>query len=170
MKNVIFSSLNNSTHGLDGFTFEFYKVSWEVIECDIVYAIKYVFFKGNIPRCIKATTITLISIHPNVGNISEFQPISLCNSLYKIIAKILANRINKVIHIIIHKSQSNIIKKRDSTKNIILINDIFQNFRTSKLGKVFCAKLHLKKAFDLVSMDFILNKMKVKRFSDMFIQ
>ncbi|PKU86575.1 Putative ribonuclease H protein [Dendrobium catenatum] len=169
IKHVVFSGPSSSSLGPDGFTFEFFKATWEVIGFYVSNTIKNFFSMGHLPRCAKETAIALIPKHQHATNISDYRPISLCNVFYKIIAKILANRMKCVMPHIIQKSQAGFISKRVSTDNIILANEILNGYNGFSSKKFFCAKLDIRKAFDFVSWDFFLYRLKVKSFPDKFI-
>ncbi|PKU64842.1 Putative ribonuclease H protein [Dendrobium catenatum] len=169
IKTVVFSGPNASSPGPDGFTFSFYKKSWEVIGLYVCNAVKHFFSMGTLPPAAKATAIALIPKHSHASNISDYRPISLCNVLYKIIAKILANRLKEVFPFIIHKSQSGFISNRIASDNIVLAADILRTFNAVKAKKIFCAKLDIKKAFDTVSRDFLIQRLFLKGFPEQFI-
>ncbi|PKU61263.1 hypothetical protein MA16_Dca028132 [Dendrobium catenatum] len=62
------------------------------------------FSTGHLPKQVKATAIALIPKHPHANNVKNFRPISLCNVIYKVIAKIIANRMKEELPFIIHPS------------------------------------------------------------------
>ncbi|XP_020696497.2 uncharacterized protein LOC110109654 [Dendrobium catenatum] len=169
IKNVIFSSPNHSTPGPDGYTFEFYKSSWHIIGRQLCEAIWSFFNTGTLPKQAKATAIVLIPKKPHANNISDYRPISLCNTFYKIIAKILANRLREVMPYIIHPSQAGFIHERIISDNVLLASDILLDFNVKDKEKMFCAKYDIHKAFDTISRDFIINRMIDKGFPPLFI-
>lgn len=71
------------------------------------------------------TNISLIPKVKNPTRISEFKPISLCNVRYKIISKILASRLQRVIPYVIGEVQSAFVKGRLITDNVIVENEVF---------------------------------------------
>lgn len=125
------------------------------------------FASGIMPFAAKATAITLIPKGTHSNAISDFRPISLCNVFYKIVVKILANRMKPILPFIIHESQSGFISKRCSTDNIILASKLLREFKDYQ--KYFCATLHIKKAFDSVSCSFFINRLRQKGFPETFI-
>ncbi|GJT28946.1 RNA-directed DNA polymerase, eukaryota [Tanacetum coccineum] len=85
----------------DGFSFGFYRKFWTCIENDVFAAVNYFFTFGDIPKGCNACFIALIPKVHDANLVKDFRPISLIGSIYKIIAKILANRpfiLNVVIH------------------------------------------------------------------------
>ena len=79
--------------GPDGFTFRFYCHFWYLIQNDVYNAVKYFFRHGEIPKGFNSNFIALIPKITDANLVKDFRPISLIGSLYKIIAKILANRL-----------------------------------------------------------------------------
>lgn len=74
----------------------------------------------------KHTLITLIPKSKHASSIEDFRPISLRNTFYKIIAKILTNKLKNVLPHIIHKSQSAFIMEMDIVDNIALAQKLWQ--------------------------------------------
>lgn len=80
---------------------------------------------------------------------SQFRPISLCSNIYKIIAKILANRLKIVLGKIIHPLQGAFAPDRLIQDNILIVHEVFHSFR-KKQGKEgrLAIKLNMDKAYD----------------------
>nr|GFC10477.1 RNA-directed DNA polymerase, eukaryota, reverse transcriptase zinc-binding domain protein [Tanacetum cinerariifolium] len=89
--------------GPDGFTFGFYSHFWSTIENDVFEAVKHFFTYNDIPKGCNSSFIALILKIPNANLVKDFRPISLIGSIYKIIAKILANRLVGVLGDIINE-------------------------------------------------------------------
>ncbi|PKU64267.1 Putative ribonuclease H protein [Dendrobium catenatum] len=169
IKAAIFAGSSTSSPGPDGFNFEFYKSSWLITGPLICKAVKSFFAKGYLPNKVKASAIALIPKFAHASNISDFRPIALCNVFYKIISKILASRMKDIMPFIIGNNQGGFIKNRIATDNILLASEILLDFKLSAKMKLLCAKLDIRKAFDSVSRDFILVRMKQKGFPPQFI-
>ncbi|XP_020702620.1 uncharacterized protein LOC110114178 [Dendrobium catenatum] len=122
-----------------------------------------------LPDQIKATAIAVIPKQSHATNVKDFRPIALCNVIYKIIAKIIANRMKEVMPLIINPSQGGFIHKRVISDNILLASDTLGSFNTKAKQKYFCAKFDITKAFDMVSRDFLYQRLEVKGFPEMFI-
>ncbi|KAI0513575.1 hypothetical protein KFK09_009600 [Dendrobium nobile] len=167
VKSAIFDGKVTSTPGPDGFSYAFYRRTWHILGTQVFDAVNSFFTSGSLPKGVKATAITLIPKCSHASNINDFRPISLCNVFYKIIAKILAERIKKVLPLIIHESQSGFIANKCSTDNIILASKILRDFKGSQKG--FCAKLDIKKAFDSVSREFLIARLLQKGFPEIFV-
>ncbi|XP_028555639.1 uncharacterized protein LOC114580910 [Dendrobium catenatum] len=167
IKNAVFNGSSCSAPGPDGYTFDFYKKAWHIIGHKLCNAIKSFFTTCQLPKGVKTSAVTLIPKKPHASNINDYRPISLCNVFYKIIAKLLANRLKSVLPLIIHESQAGFIHNRCTTDNILLASEVLREFNFNR--NLFCAKLDIKKAFDTVSQKFLINRMRQKGFPDMFI-
>ncbi|GJT12476.1 RNA-directed DNA polymerase, eukaryota, reverse transcriptase zinc-binding domain protein [Tanacetum coccineum] len=75
----------------------------KIIENDVYDAVKYFFTYGNIPKGCNSSFIALIPKIPDANMVKDFRPISLIGSLYKIIAKILVNRLVAVLGDIVNE-------------------------------------------------------------------
>lgn len=79
--------------GLDGWTLEFFEDFIDFISEDLIRVLNEWRVKGQIPRAMKSTFISLIQRKPNPNNFDEFRMIALCNMVYNIGAKLLANKL-----------------------------------------------------------------------------
>ena len=116
------------------------------------------------------TFITLIPKCPNPTTIHQYHPISLCNISYKIISKILANRLKSFLPDLITPWQTASIPGRNIQENSILAHETFHSMHQKhRLCGVRCLKLDMEKAFDKVEWPFILAIFKHFGFSNKWI-
>ena len=87
--------------GSDGMPPLFYQNFWDLVIGDVSGSILNFLNSGSFPSPLNHTFVTLISKTKNPERVTEFRPISLCNVLYKIFSKVLANRLKKVLPYII---------------------------------------------------------------------
>nr|GFB83251.1 RNA-directed DNA polymerase, eukaryota, reverse transcriptase zinc-binding domain protein [Tanacetum cinerariifolium] len=126
--------------GPDSFTFGFYRRLWNLIECDVVKAVKWFFLHERIPSGGNSSFITLIPKVSNANMVKDFRPISLIGSMYKIVAKILANRLVLVLGDLVSGTQSAFLKERQILDSPFILNEVIQcasglriNMKKSKL-------------------------------------
>ena len=87
----------NKAPGPDEFTMAFYHHCWRVLEKDVLAVFEEFFQRCKFEKSLKATFIALIPKRNDASNIRDFRPISLVGSVYKILAKVLANRLRMVL-------------------------------------------------------------------------
>ena len=92
--------------GLDGMLPIFYKTFWHIIGSDVMNVVLTTLNSGHVPGDLNTTFIALISKIKEPKKVSDFRPISLCNVVYKLIAKVLVNRLKLVLPYIVSDSQS----------------------------------------------------------------
>ena len=92
--------------GPDGMLPIFFQHYWNSIGDDVVKAVLSCLNSKKILLGLNHTFITLISKVKSPEYITEFCPIALCNILYKLVSKVLANRLKRVLPLIISESQS----------------------------------------------------------------
>jgi hypothetical protein len=83
--------------GPNGFTIAFFQKCWRVVELDIMAFFGEFFEFCKFEKSLNATFLSLIPKKVNALNIWDFRPISLIGSIYKLLAKVLANRLALVL-------------------------------------------------------------------------
>ncbi|XP_057790861.1 uncharacterized protein LOC131007971 [Salvia miltiorrhiza] len=112
IKEAVWSCCGDKSPGPDGFNFTFWRAAWHIVKEDLLQVLKEFHASGKIPKGGNVSFIVLIPKKEGAGTLDEFRPILLITSLYKIIAKILAGRLKKVIGSVISDNQSAFIKTR----------------------------------------------------------
>ncbi|GJV99319.1 RNA-directed DNA polymerase, eukaryota [Tanacetum coccineum] len=154
IKSAVWGCGIDKAPGPDGFTFGFYRRYWSFIENDVVDAIKWFFANGNIPKGGNSCFITLIPKIPNANMVKDFRPISLIGSVYKIIAKILANRLVSVLGDLVNEIQSAFVADRQILDGPFILNELVQ-WCKSKKKQSMVFKVDFEKAYDSVRWDFL---------------
>ncbi|EOY17515.1 Uncharacterized protein TCM_042331 [Theobroma cacao] len=127
----------------------------DIIKRDLLEAVLD-FFKGTpLPRGITFTTLVLLPKKQNASQWSEFHPISLCTVLNKIVTKLLANRLSKILSSIISENQSGFVNGRLISDNILLAQELIGKINARSRGGNVVLKLDMAKAYDRLNWDFL---------------
>nr|GEW75636.1 cysteine-rich receptor-like protein kinase [Tanacetum cinerariifolium] len=151
IKNAVWDCGTDKSPGPDGFSFDLYRRFWSVIQKDAVAALKCFFHYGSIPKGCNSSFIPLIPKILDAKMVKDFRPISLIGSLYKIIAKILANRLVTVLGDVINEIQS--AADRQILDGLFILNEVLQWCKLKK-KQSFIFKIDFEKAYDSVWWDY----------------
>ncbi|OMO73216.1 reverse transcriptase [Corchorus capsularis] len=126
---------------------------------------------GYLPQKLNKTNIVLIPKVPNPEEVGQFRPISLCNYMYKVISKVLVNRMKGMLTDIITPSQCAFVPQRQIQNNIFIILEAFHHLRLKKSKKdvEVGLKLDMNKAYDRVEWDFLKEVMKKIGFASKWV-
>eukprot|EP00253_Pinus_taeda_P013466 PITA_13466 len=154
IREATFSMQQDKAPGPDGFSVAFYRQHWETIRKDFVRMVKNTFKKHKMGDYTKSSHIALIPKEGNPKSFDRFCPISLCNVSYKIITKIIANRLKNLLPIIISENQGGFVPKRQIIDNVILIQEaIHSSLIKGERGMII--KLDMANAFNRVDHSFL---------------
>jgi hypothetical protein len=115
--------------------------------------------------------ITHIVLIPST-RVTDYRPISLCNVLYKLMVKVLANRMKKILNSIISPSQSAFLPGRLTMDNVIAAFKAlhFMNTRLKGRKGYISLKLNMSKAYDRVKWDFLELLMRRIGFDEQWVE
>ena len=158
--------------GPDGMCALFYQKCWDTIGNDVCDQILAILNNNDDIENINHTHIVLIPKKKVCVSPTDFRPISLCNVVYKILSKVLANRLKRVLPSIIHESQSGFVPGRLITDNILVAYECFHYLKKKKTGKdgFLGLKLDMSKAYDRVEWQFLERMMSKMGFPRRYVQ
>ncbi|XP_045810455.1 uncharacterized protein LOC123904892 [Trifolium pratense] len=156
VKRAVFNMSPWKAPGPDGFPAGFYQKSWKIVGQSVCDFVKQVWSN---PLCVRDVNYTDICLIPKVDqpeSIQQFRPISLCNTLYKIVSKVMTNRIKDTITTVVSPHQTGFIPGRSIHENIVVAQEMAHSMRKLN-GKVgyFAIKVDLSKAYDRLNWNFI---------------
>jgi len=148
---------SNKAPGPDGLTGLFYHKHWDIVKDDLFLLVQNFLISGVLPTGLNNTIITLIPKIPQPEKLEQYRPISLCNFAYKVISKVLANRLKPCLPTLISQEQSAFVQGRQIQDNILIVQEVLHHFRTRKRTSRFNAllKTDMTKAYDRVEWDFL---------------
>ncbi|RVW39985.1 Transposon TX1 uncharacterized 149 kDa protein [Vitis vinifera] len=112
--------------------------------------------------------LSLIPKKEEVEDLRDFRPISLVGSVYKLLAKVLANRLKLVMGEVISYSQQAVIQGKQILNAILIANETL-DFRLKDNKSSLFLKMDIKKAFDHVNWDFLMEVMSKMGFGHRWI-
>eukprot|EP00253_Pinus_taeda_P008568 PITA_08568 len=169
VEEAVRSMPNDKAPGLDGFTINFYKVCWEIVKNDIWEVVEDSRRSKTILKSLNSTFITLIPKEEEANTPEKFRPIALCNVIYKIISKVIANRLKIILLGIISQEQSSYVEGRQILDNILLAQEMIHSLHSRKVAGMLI-QLDLSKAYDKVSWTYLEAILKAFGFSQPWIK
>ena len=165
VKAIVWDLQLDKASGPDGFPIAFYDTFWHLIKNYLMKMIRYVIRKKKIGGFTNCTFLSLIPKDPRPSSLNRFRPISLCNSSYKIISKIIASRLKPLLPSLISENQGIFFPNRQIVHNIILVQEALHT-SLSRNEKGFILKMDMVNAFDRVNLSFLTSILKRFGFSD----
>lgn len=159
IKRAAFEMGSLKAPGPDGFSGSFYHSSWNRVEADVVRMVRSFFDGSGKIDPLHDTNIVLIPKVEGADAINLFRPISLCNFSYKIVSKIIVNRMKSLLDKCVSPNQRAFVPGRLIQDNILIAHEAFHHLKTNKKGSRFemAVKIDMNKAYDRLEGSFIEN-------------
>jgi hypothetical protein len=156
IKEVLFGMQSIKSPGPDGLPPLFYKKYWQIVGVSVIKAIQNFFISSKMLKELNNSFIVPIPKILNTSTINHYRPISLCNTIYKVISKLLVDRLGVVLPNLISPAQSSFIPSWWIAENQLIVQEILHGFKKRKIKRGFVAlKLDLQKAYDRVNWCFL---------------
>ena len=142
--------------GPDGFTMAFFQHCWQVLQDDIMGFFEKVYEHGQFENSLNATFLALIPKKNDATNIKDFRPIGLIGSIYKLLSKVLANRLKEVLDDLISESQNAFVGGRQMLNSVLIANECLDSCLKRSQPGVIC-KLDIEKAYHHVNWNCLIH-------------
>ncbi|GJV84265.1 RNA-directed DNA polymerase, eukaryota [Tanacetum coccineum] len=156
IRRAVWNCGENKSPGPDGYTFEFFRKYWSLVGADFCDAVDYFFKSGTFPRGCNSSFIALIPKVNDAKFVNDFRPISLIGCVYKVITKVLANRLATVISDLVSETQSAFVANRQILDGPFILNEMLNWCKRKKKQAMFF-KVDFAKAYDSVRWDYLLD-------------
>lgn len=171
VKRALFDMAPYKAPGPDSFPAGFYQKAWAIVGKTLSDLVTDYFRTGVLPEGINDTLISLIPKTAHPESVTQFRPISLCNVSYKIITKVMVNRIKPILERLVSQEQSSFVPGRQIVDNIVVYQEVLHSLRKCKgSNKYMVIKVDLEKAYDRLSWNFIRDTLRVAGFDESWIR
>lgn len=154
MRRAVWECDSYKSSGPDGVNFSFVKEFWETINENFIRVLSEFHLNGHMVKGENKAFIVLIPNRKNIVKPSDFRPISHIGCIYKVIEKVLENRLKKVFGKIISETQSTFLFDRQILHGILIAKEIMDEARR-KNKEVHMFKVDFEKSYDLVDWNFL---------------
>ena len=159
VRKAIWDCGSDKSSGPDGINFKFIKKFWQLIKLDVLRFLDEFYANSVFPRGCNASFLALIPKVADPQYLNDYRPISLIGCMYKIVAKLLAKRMKRVLPTIINEAQSAFIEGRHLLQSVLVANEVIDEAkRSTKSCLIF--KVDYEMAYDSVSWDFLVYMLK----------
>lgn len=129
---------------------------WLIVGDSVREEVEKAFHTKKIPDYLNKTHIVLIPKIQGPEKIGNYRPINLCNSIYKVISKVLVNRIITHLDSLISPYQAAFIPRRRGVDNTIIVQELIHTIGSTKGSKgTMAIKIDLEMAYDKIEWSFI---------------
>ena len=154
--------------GSDGINAGVLRSIWPVMKDEILVFFKEFHTTSHIPKGYNASFIALVPKVKVPKHPTHFRPISLMNSVMKLLSKVMARRLKEVMHVLVSPTQSAFIQGRQITDSILLASEVISALKDKKSSGLVL-KIDFEKAFDKIRWNFVFEVLRQMNFDSKWI-
>ena len=147
--------------GPDGLNPAFFQQFWHSLGKEVFNCCKDWLISSSFPANLNDTNVVLIPKKENVVRMKDLRPIALCNALYKILSKVLANRLKCILPQVISENQAAFVPGRSINDNVLIAFELIHHMKKSFRGGEgdVALKIDISKAYDRVDCGYLRRRM-----------
>ncbi|XP_065639085.1 uncharacterized protein LOC136071559 [Quercus suber] len=171
IKEALWSMNPYKAPGPDGLHAGFFQRFWLLVGDSVRKEVEKAFTDRKVPEYLNNTHIVLIPKIQGPETIGNYRPISLCNSVYKIITKILVARIRPHLDKLVSPHQTAFVPGRRGVDNAIIVQELIHTIGRAKGSRgIMAIKIDLEKAYDIIEWSFIREMLILFNFPENLIK
>lgn len=140
-----------------------------MVKEDVVAAVKEFFIIAKLLKEVNTTAIVLMPKVVAPATVKDYRPVACCNTVYKIIAKILAERLQLVLEGVVDNAQCAFIQNRSMAHNILLSQELMLHYTRQYVSPRCAIKLDIHKAYDSLQWEFLEGMLTGLNFPHKFV-
>ncbi|RVX10542.1 LINE-1 retrotransposable element ORF2 protein [Vitis vinifera] len=146
----------------------FWQRCWALVKEEVLELFKEFYEHSAFIKSINSTFLVLIPKKGGAEDLGDFRPISLLGGLYKLLAKVLANRLKKVIGRIVSTDQNAFVMGRQILDASLIANEVIDAWQKREERGLIC-KLDIEKAYDSLNWQFFMKVMRKMGFGSKWL-
>lgn len=157
-KKALFTIGVTRAPGPDSLTTSFNQQYWDIVGPSITTEVRWFFQTGMFPPTWNHTNLCLIPKIEQSKTMKDFRPISLYNVIYKIISKIVVQKLKPVLSSIISETQAAFILGRFITDNVFIVHEVLRSLRVRKIcsNSYTVVETDISKAYNRIEWKFLV--------------
>ncbi|CAI6012695.1 unnamed protein product [Closterium sp. NIES-65] len=168
VKRALKEMADNKSPGKDGLPKELFEQHWDVLGKHLKELVQSFTSSSSLPTSVKDAVTILLHKKGAKEQLENYRPITLLNFSYKVLARVLASRIKKVLHKVISEEQFGFIPGRRVSDAVGLVADVIDAAKNG-MEDWYMLLVDFRKAFDSVSRDFTFEVLKKMGFPERFV-
>jgi hypothetical protein len=168
IKAAVFSLNKDSAPGPDGFGAFFFQHYWDIIKLDVTNAVLEFFTSSWILPGFNSNIIALLPKSPDASFIDHYRPIAMANFKFKIISKVIADRLASIMPNLVSAEQKGFIQGKDIKDCLYTVSEAANLLHNKSFGGNLALKIDIRKAFDTLDWSFLLKVLRSFGFNDKF--
>ncbi|XP_058784766.1 uncharacterized protein LOC131659617 [Vicia villosa] len=168
IKNAVFALNKDGARGPDGYGAFFYQTFWDIIHKDVELATLEFFKTGWLLPNFNANILALLPKVNGANSLGKFRPIAMANFKFKVITKILADRLAAMMPELISSEQRGFIHGRQIKDCICMASEAANSLHIRTFGGNIALKINVANGFDTLEWPFLLKVLKAYGFCQKF--